>query len=179
MTTRPRLSSRAALLAVAIVLLFVAAAQAQAQPPLVLQPKVVENNGATITFTVTSNGAFDLSGITVRQIRFSLPFEEEFSFVPDEFAFDRVTNVTRRGFTLVARITDRSVIGERRMNITFGDMIVLLRFRVDPPFVCPPSCRPPNMCVNKICVLPPTKCNPRCRPPALCNPETRKCEVPR
>ena len=149
---------------------------AQAQFPLTLETKVVEA-AKTVTLIVTSDGTFNLSRITIRQVSFtdpSFPFEGQFI----DMGIGKV-DATARRLTVTAVIDDPArMLGQRQMLLVFGDVRVAFPFTLVPPFVCPASCRPPNMCVNKICVLPPTKCNPRCKPPALCN-ESKRCEVPR
>ena len=147
---------------------------ARAQFPLVLEPKVVENVG-TFTLTVTSNGAIDLSGITARQVSFV-----DFS-VGDGAPIDislRKVDATARKLIVTAGIEDPiAAIGGRQMHLFFRDAIVSLKFTLVLPFVCPASCQPPRMCVNKQCVLPPTKCNPRCQLPRVCNEERKRCEI--
>jgi hypothetical protein len=149
---------------------------AQAQFALVLEPKVIEV-ASTVTLTVTSNGAINLSGITAQQVSF-IEFAQGVG-VPSDVGTRKV-DATARRLIVTASLADATrVIGERQMNINFGDVIVSFRFTLVPPFVCPASCQPPRMCVNKICVLPPSKCNPRCQPPKACNEARRRCEIPR
>ena len=163
---------RAGLFALALLSL---AGAAQAQPPLVIEPKVLENE-STVTITVTSNGAFDLSGITRQKIGFRQFFQDRFE---QSVLFPAKVDATASRLTVTANIPNRRQQGEQLMNIDFGDMIVSLKFTLAPPFVCP-NCRPPGACVNKVCVFPPpSKCNPRCRPPRICNEELKRCEIPK
>jgi hypothetical protein len=146
---------------------------AQAQFPLVVEPKVLEV-ASTVTLTVISNGALNLSGITARKVRFRplLPGE----FVEDIFT-DKVEATARR-LTVTVAVPDRRLIGEREMDIDFGGgMSVTLKFTLVPPFFgCPKSCRAPFMCSGTSCVLPKSQCNPRCKPPTpICN-EFKRCE---
>lgn len=149
---------------------------AQAQFPLALETKVVEA-AKTVTFIVTSNGTFDLSRITIRQVGFTdpnFPFDGQFI----DLGPSRV-DATARKLTVTAVIDDPArMLGMRHMLLLFGDVRVAFPFTLVPPFVCPASCRPPNMCVNRICVLPPSRCNPRCNPPARCD-ERRRCVIER
>jgi len=146
---------------------------AHAQLPLIIEPKALEI-ASTVTLTVTSNGAFDLSRITARQVNFRT-FEQE-PFEERDIQTVKV-DATARKLTVTAAIPDRRIAGDRLMDINFGDMIVSLKFTLAQPFVCPASCQPPRMCVNKICVLPPSKCNPRCQLPRVCNEERKRCEI--
>ncbi len=155
--------------------LFSLPAAAQVKRPLAIEPKVIENVSETVTVTVTSNGAFDLSGITRQKVRFRMFFQEIFD--NGDVGVGEIVRATKRSLTMTLRIFKRDAQGERLMNIDFGDMIVSLKFTLLPPFVCP-NCGPPGKCVNKVCVFPKSTCSPACRAPARCNEVIKRCEIP-
>jgi hypothetical protein len=145
--------------------------------------------GSTVTLIVTSNGAINLSGITQQQVSFI-----DFSLgagAPSNLGTRKIEATARKltvtgGLGNITPPFPESVFGQRQMHLIFGDpsnlgdaTIVTFTFTIVPPFVCPPSCQLPNICVDKKCVLPPTKCKPRCPITKVCNEKLKRCEFPK
>jgi hypothetical protein len=178
MTLYPRLRC-VAFLALA---LFLWTDAAQAQFLLALEQKVVEA-GPVMTFTVTSNGAVDLSNISNKDLanpRISFR-EVDLQGQTDDIGISiRTTDATARKLTVNAfmrnpeRVTRETF---RHMHLLFGDVTVSFNFTLVPAFVCPADCKAPNKCIDRKCVLPPTNCKPRCQEPRFfCNEQKKRCE---
>jgi hypothetical protein len=156
---------------------------AQAQFPLALDQKVVEA-GLVMTFTVTSNGAVDLSNISNKDLanpRISFRDVTLGDGQTDIGISIRTTDATARKLTVNAFMRNpERVTGPlfRQMHLFFGDVRVSFNFTLVPAFVCPADCKAPRKCVNRQCVLPPTSCKPRCQEPRfLCNEQKKRCEL--
>jgi hypothetical protein len=157
---------------------------AQAQFPLALDQKVVEA-GLVMTFTVTSNGAVDLSNISNKDLanpRISFRDVTLGEGQSDRIAISiRRIDATARKLTVNAFMRNPETVTDalfRQMHLFFGDVMVSFNFTLVPAFVCPADCKAPNKCIDRKCVLPPTNCKPRCQEPRfLCNEQKKRCEL--
>jgi hypothetical protein len=157
---------------------------AQAQFPLALEQKVVEA-GPVMTFTVTSNGAVDLSDISNKDLsnpRISFRDSALEAGQQDDIQISIRTSVaTARKLTVNAFMREPERVSGpifRQMHLFFDGVRVSLNYTLAPAFVCPADCKAPKKCIDRKCVLPPTSCKPRCQEPRfLCNEQKKRCEL--